>query len=130
MNQYNTLFYESELALDLLGNNFHLREPVYRIILNGDGVFYPVELHDKDLEHGVYTFKFRIIDLHSSLILSVQVYEYNPETETGEYVHIPGSPFELIVDGRTNAAYCTYSNLREAGFGFTNNTYVESYGAV
>ena len=70
-NEYNTPFYEGEIAIEDLGNADHLAQPVYRITLTGDGIEYPVEMVADVAERGIYVLEFRIIDLHEVVILTV-----------------------------------------------------------
>ena len=71
-NRYNAQTHSNRIGRD-----------VYEISLLGDSeVEYQVDLIEADEWNGLFTFEFVVNVLHEELILSVQVYSFNAETET------------------------------------------------
>lgn len=63
--------------------------------------------------------------LFSELVLTAQIWTYDPATEVWEYRHILGSPRNIGVESRNPEYYCSFYDLLYVGFGFTQQTYVD-----
>jgi len=55
------------------------------------------------------------------------VYSHDVATDTYSYEHIAVSPITLELLQRNFALYCEYADLLDAGFGFTENSFISDF---
>ena len=80
----------------------------------------------------MFTFQTKADVLYDSLTLTVKVHSWDETTEAYSYVHVPGSPFTIMLQTFSINEYCLNGqevDLVIAGFGYTKRTTIVEQSA-